>query len=57
MSIIANYKAEILAKASQDKEEVIVAKVNVKEALDKRITEENDLFKDRRPEFYKKITK
>ena len=55
MSIIANPQGEILVKASRDEEEIITAKVNIEEALDKKITPENDLFSDRRPEFYKKI--
>ncbi len=52
MSQIVNPRGEILSKASEDDEEVIVAEFDPSEALDKQITELNHVFKDRRPEFY-----
>jgi len=55
-SQIADVKGEVLAKGSKSKEEVIIAKINIEEARDKKITPYNDLIKDRRPEFYSLLT-
>jgi len=52
MSQINSPKAEILLRASEDKEEVGVVEINVEEARNKKLNEFNDLFKDRRPEYY-----
>ncbi|NJE77216.1 nitrilase [Thermococcus sp. ES12] len=51
-STIASPKAEILAMGSEDKEEVAVVEVNLDLARDKRLNDINDVFSDRRPEFY-----
>ncbi|RLF77473.1 acyltransferase [Thermococci archaeon] len=51
-STIASPKAEVLAMGSEDKEEVGIVDINVKEARNKRINEFNDIFKDRKPGFY-----
>jgi len=52
MSQVVNPRGEVLKKASEDDEEIILAEFNPDEALDKQITELNHIFKDRRPEFY-----
>lgn len=52
MSQINSPKAEILLRASEDKEEVGLVEINVEKARNKKLNEFNDLFKDRRPEHY-----
>ncbi|NJE85602.1 acyltransferase [Thermococcus sp. CX2] len=51
-STIASPKAEVLAMGSESSEEVGVVEINLELARDKRLNELNDVFKDRRPEFY-----
>jgi len=51
-STIASPKAEVLAMGSEDKEEVAVVDIDLGLARDKRLNELNDVFKDRRPEYY-----
>ncbi|NJE11227.1 nitrilase [Thermococcus sp. MAR1] len=51
-STIASPKAEVLAMGSEDKEEVAVVEVDLSLARDKRLNDINDVFRDRRPEFY-----
>ncbi len=51
-STIASPKAEVLAMGSEDKEEVGVVEIDLSLARDKRINEMNDIFKDRRPQYY-----
>jgi len=52
MSQINSPKAEILLRASEDKEEVGIVEINVEDARNKKLNEFNDIFKDRRPEHY-----
>lgn len=52
MSQINSPKAEILLRASEDKEEVGIVEISLEEARNKKINELNDIFKDRRPEHY-----
>lgn len=52
MSQINSPKAEILLRASEDKEEVGVVDISLEEARNKKINELNDIFKDRRPGYY-----
>lgn len=52
MSQINSPKAEILLRASENKEEVGLVEINVEKARNKKLNEFNDLFKDRRPEHY-----
>lgn len=52
MSQINSPKAEILLRASEDKEEVGVVDIKLEEARNKKINELNDIFKDRRPGYY-----
>jgi len=51
-STIASPKAEVLAMGSEEGEEVAVVEVDLTLARDKRINELNDVFKDRRPQYY-----
>lgn len=52
-SEIVGPRGELLAQASEDREEVIVAEIEPALADDKWITPENHLFNDRRPEQYR----
>lgn len=52
-SAIYSYDGSYLAKASKDKEEVITAEIYPEETRDKSFNEVNDIFKDRRPQYYK----
>jgi len=52
MSQIVNTKGEILIQASSDKEEAMSVEIDLREALNKKITDYNDVFADRREEFY-----
>lgn len=54
-SQVVSPKGEILYRASEDGEEVKVLEIDPEEARNKLITPENDLFLDRRKEFYTKI--
>jgi predicted amidohydrolase len=54
-SQIASPRMEILAQAGAREECVKVVEVDVALANKKRVTELNDLFEDRRPEFYSAI--
>lgn len=51
-SVIVNPKGEYLCRAGLDKEEVCIAEINPEDALNKNITVRNNLFEDRRKEFY-----
>ena len=48
-------KGEVLASSNADEEAVVVCEIDPTDARDKSITENNDLFSDRRPEFYDTI--
>lgn len=52
-SAIYSYDGSYLAKASKDTEEVITAEIFPERTRDKSFNEINDIFKDRRPQFYK----
>jgi predicted amidohydrolase len=52
-SVILNPKGEYLHRGSPDREEIVTVEINPSEALNKNIRENNNLFKDRREEFYK----
>jgi predicted amidohydrolase len=56
LSIIANPKGDILAQASQKREEVRIQDIDIAMARDKMITDRNHLFNDRRPEEYSLLT-
>ena len=52
-SVIVSPRGEYLSRGSLDKEEVCIVEINPEEAISKKISLNNDLFKDRRKEFYK----
>ena len=52
-SQILNTRGEVLSSLSVSEERTITVEINPEEANDKAVTERNDAFKDRRPEFYK----
>ncbi|MFA7326547.1 MAG: nitrilase-related carbon-nitrogen hydrolase [Candidatus Kapaibacterium sp.] len=52
-SAIYSYDGSYLAKASKDKEEVIKAEIYPEETREKSFNDVNDIFKDRRPQYYK----
>ncbi|KQC08036.1 MAG: hypothetical protein APR54_05140 [Candidatus Cloacimonas sp. SDB] len=54
MSQILDPEGKIMARLDQEEEKVIIAEIETDNALDKNITPANDLFKDRRSEFYQK---
>ncbi|MBI5074486.1 MAG: acyltransferase [Nitrospirae bacterium] len=51
-SQITSPKAEILVRAGSDEEILMTADIDLSLARDKKLNQYNDLFKDRRPEFY-----
>lgn len=51
-SQLTSVRGDILARASADKAEIHVHTIDPAEAANKRLTGLNDLFEDRRPEFY-----
>ncbi|AMM53856.1 nitrilase [Pyrococcus kukulkanii] len=51
-SLIASPRAEVLAMASETEEEVGVVEIDPSIARNKRLNELNDIFKDRRPDYY-----
>ncbi len=55
MSQVTSPKMEILCRAPKDREEVRVVEVDLEVARNKRITELNDLWEDRRPGLYKPL--
>ena len=54
-SIITNPKGEVLCSASESDSEVKIVEIDISLARDKKITSNNDVFSDRRPEEYGKI--
>ncbi len=56
-SQIVSPEMKVLAASDQQKEEVKVVEIDLALARDKKVTPNNDLFSDRRPEFYEKILK
>jgi predicted amidohydrolase len=57
LSMIVNPKGEILAQASQTKEEIGIKDIDITMARDKMMTERNNLFSDRRPKEYALLIK
>ena len=47
----------MLAKAPKNNDFVAVLEIDPLEALNKQINKYNNLFKDRRPDFYSEITR
>lgn len=56
-SQIISPDGDVLAKAPKDNDFVAVLEIDPSEALNKKINEHNDLFKDRHSDFYSEITK
>ena len=54
-SQIVSPKGEIIYRAGENEQEIIIREIDVNEAEDKWITERNNILKDRRPELYGKI--
>ena len=54
-SQITDPEGKVFLRASQDKEEIGLVEINPLLARDKKITENNFIFEDRRPEFYQRI--
>lgn len=54
-SQIVNPKGEILVNAGERSESLKIVEIDPAEALDKHVTPNNDLFKDRRPTLYKPL--
>lgn len=52
LSEVVSPDGEVLFRAKEDAEVLYTTEVNLKEADDKSINPYNDLFRDRRPEFY-----
>lgn len=51
-SVIINPKGEYLSRASVDKEELNIVEINPEDGKDKFINPKNNLFDERRPDFY-----
>ncbi len=56
-SEVVSPKGEILVRASDDEEEVLVTEINPEMARDKALNPYNDLLKDRRPVLYGPLSK
>jgi predicted amidohydrolase len=54
-SQITDPEGKVLLRASQDREEIRLAEINPLLARDKKMTENNFIFEDRRPEFYQRL--
>lgn len=54
-SQIVNPKGEILVNAGERSESLKIVEIDPAEALDKHVTPNNDLFKDRKPTLYKPL--
>jgi predicted amidohydrolase len=55
-SQVVTPKGEIVHRATADTEELFITEIDVSVAGNKAMTERNDLFRDRRPEFYAPLT-
>jgi predicted amidohydrolase len=55
MSQILSPTGEVLASSTVTAEEAVAVEINPWQALDKKLTPLNDLFQDRRPEFYRAL--
>lgn len=54
-SVMVSPHGEYLCRGSSDKDEVCIVDINPESALNKNITQNNHLFKDRRKKFYKTL--
>jgi predicted amidohydrolase len=51
-SQIVDPRGNVIATATKDKDEVIIADIDYRESEDKAVTPNNDIWADRRPDFY-----
>lgn len=51
-SVMVSPRGDYLCRASLDRDEVCIAEIDPQSASDKKITDNNNLFEDRRTEFY-----
>jgi predicted amidohydrolase len=51
-SVIASPRGEVLCRASQDGDELVVTELDISLAKNKNLNELNDIFADRRPDLY-----
>ena len=56
-SQVVTPKGELLYRAERETEELFVTQIDISQARDKSMTVRNDLFKDRRPQYYAEITR
>ncbi len=56
-SQIVSSRGDILTRASEDKEMLLIKELDLAKAGDKRLNPFNDIFKDRKPEYYKELCK
>jgi predicted amidohydrolase len=54
-SQIVGTKGEVIASSNSEEEAVVICDIDLSDARNKLITENNNLFADRRPEFYDSI--
>jgi predicted amidohydrolase len=52
MSEIVDTRGKILCRSPKDREECVIIEIDPEGALDKNINQHNNLFADRREEFY-----
>jgi predicted amidohydrolase len=57
MSQIVDPLGRIIFRASKDQETLKIVEIDPKQTLNKKVTEYNDVIKDRRPELYHKLIK
>ncbi len=56
-SVISGPDARVLSRAGEEAETVRIVEINPVQAGDKKITAINDLFRDRRPGYYKRLAR
>jgi len=56
-SQIVSSKGVLLYRARSQREELVIIEIDPLQARDKKMTEKNDLFTDRRPEMYTELTR
>lgn len=56
-SQITGPQGEVLYRARSQREELVILEIDPFQARNKKMTEKNDLFTDRRPEFYSELLK
>jgi predicted amidohydrolase len=54
-SQLATPKGELVYRAESEQEKLFLAEIDVSKARNKSLTEKNDLFRDRRPEYYTEL--